>query len=135
MSVEQLSVELSQVELARQARVERLHQLQRAEIDLLGDLGQESGPSTNGAGAVHTVGCLDALWSDIASEIGVIAAHQAQIDAIRERLTGARTATKALEKLQDSELEEFARENRLREQAESSETAALQYQRAHVVRR
>jgi flagellar protein FliJ len=121
-----------------QARVreaeEALAALFRAEQHALQQLGEaQSAPMMDLAAITRLLEYGQILTIRIAEQRGVIAQRQEEADAKQQEVIALAKDAKALEKLRERQLEEFQQDDARREQAETSEIAAIRHQRLQVM--
>jgi flagellar export protein FliJ len=106
----------------------------RAEQHALQQLGEaQSAPMMDLAEITHLLEYGQILTIRIAEQRGVIAQRQEEADAKQQEVIALAKDAKALEKLRERQLEEFQQDDARREQAETSEIAAIRHQRLQVM--
>jgi flagellar export protein FliJ len=121
-----------------QARVreaeEALAALFRAEQHALQQLGEaQRAPMMDLAEITRLLEYGQMLTARIAEQRGIIAERQQEADAKQQEVIALAQDAKALERLREHQLEEFQQDDARREQAETSEIAAIRHQRLQVL--
>jgi flagellar export protein FliJ len=107
-----------------------LHRFEQRALRALGDA--QSGAALDFAEITRLLEYGEVLTQRITQQHEVIAQRQQAVDEQQERVIALAKDAKALEKLRERQLEEFQHEDARREQAETSEIAAVRHQRAQV---
>ena len=112
-----------------------LEALRQAEREALAELAQaQSATTLNLPLITHLLEYDDIIAQHIVEQQQVIDARRQAVDEQQQQLVALAKDAKALEKLRERQLEEYAQEDARRERIETSEIAAMRHQRLQVTR-